>query len=169
VHVELSVEQNCVGGAIEACCRVHLFSLLSLPIINDAGFRGGRRTPPPMTNTFRLGAARRSALYAATSVLLVIQDLPKKTLGRSTTLVVLGLFPRPPLGCNDRGRFGLSSRGLTVGDPTAVESQWNTDRQVNARHRFAREILCRKNHQIRLTSIEIVCIGHDIAFVLASA
>jgi hypothetical protein len=36
---------------------------------------------------------------------------------------------------------------------------------VNARNRFAREILRCKNHQIRLASSEIVSIGHDIAFV----
>jgi hypothetical protein len=31
-----------------------------------------------------------------------------------------------------------------------MEPQWNTDRQVNAGDKFAREILRRKNHQIRL-------------------
>ena len=46
-----------------------------------------------------------------------------------------------------------------------MEPQWNAGWQVNARHRFAREILRGKNHQIRLASIEIVSIGDDIAFV----
>ena len=50
-----------------------------------------------------------------------------------------------------------------------MEPQWNAGRQVNARNRFAREILRCKNHQIRLASIEIVSIGDDIAFVFAGA
>jgi hypothetical protein len=48
-----------------------------------------------------------------------------------------------------------------------MKSQWNADRQVNARNRFAPEILRCKNHQIRLASIEIVGVGHDITFVFA--
>ena len=48
-----------------------------------------------------------------------------------------------------------------------MEPQWNAGRQVNARNRFAREILRCKNHQIRPAPIEIVSIGHDIAFVFA--
>jgi hypothetical protein len=44
---------------------------------------------------------------------------------------------------------------LTVGDPTAMEAQWHAGRQVNARNRFAREILRGKNHQIRPAAIEI--------------
>ena len=66
-------------------------------------------------------------------------------------------------------RFGLPNRALTVGDPAAMEPQWNADWQVNARNRFAREILRCKNHQVRPTSIKIVSIGHDIAFVFAGA
>jgi hypothetical protein len=50
-----------------------------------------------------------------------------------------------------------------------MEPQWNADRQVNARNRLAREILRCKNQQIRLAPIEIVSIGHDIAFVFAGA
>jgi hypothetical protein len=40
---------------------------------------------------------------------------------------------------------------------------------VNARNRFPYEILRCENHQIRLASIEIVSIGHNIAFVFAGA
>ena len=40
-----------------------------------------------------------------------------------------------------------------------------TGRPVNACNRFAREILRRKNHQIRVAPIEIVSKGPDIAFV----
>jgi hypothetical protein len=50
-----------------------------------------------------------------------------------------------------------------------VETQRHADRQVNARNRFARENLRCKNHQIRRAPIEIVSIGHDIAFVFAGA
>ena len=64
-------------------------------------------------------------------------------------------------GNNDRSRFGLPNRALTVGDPAAMEPQWNADWQVNARNRFAREILRCKNHQVRPTSTKIVSIGHD--------
>ena len=38
---------------------------------------------------------------------------------------------------------------------------------MNARNRFAREILRCKNHQIRPAPIQIVSIGHEIAFVFA--
>jgi hypothetical protein len=47
-----------------------------------------------------------------------------------------GVMPRP---VPRRGHYYL-----TVRDPTAVEPQWNADRQVNARNRFGREILRRK-------------------------
>ena len=57
-----------------------------------------------------------------------------------------------------------AQQGLTVGDPTAMEPKWNADRQVNARNRFAREILRCKNHPIRPAPIEIVSIGHEIVF-----
>jgi hypothetical protein len=50
-----------------------------------------------------------------------------------------------------------------------MKSQWNADRQVNARNRFAPEILRCKNHQIRPAPIQIVSKGHDIAFVFAGA
>ena len=50
-----------------------------------------------------------------------------------------------------------------------MEPQWHADRQVNARNRFAREILRRKNYQIRPAAIEIVRIGHEIAFVFDGA
>jgi hypothetical protein len=50
-----------------------------------------------------------------------------------------------------------------------MEPQWNADRQVNARNRFARKILRCKNHQIRPAPIEIVSIGQQIAFVFAGA
>jgi hypothetical protein len=46
-----------------------------------------------------------------------------------------------------------------------MEPPWNADRQVNARNRFAREILRCKNHQIRAAPIEIV----SKAFVFAGA
>ena len=62
-------------------------------------------------------------------------------------------------------RFGLPNRALTVGDPAAMEPQWNADWQVNARNRFAREILPCKNHEIGPAAIEIVSKGHNIAFV----
>ena len=48
-----------------------------------------------------------------------------------------------------------------------MEPQRNADRQVNAGNRLACEILRCQNHQIRLAPIEIVSIGHDIAFVFA--
>ena len=50
-----------------------------------------------------------------------------------------------------------------------MEPQWNADRRVNARNRFAREVLRCKNHQIRPAPIEIVSIGREIAFVFAGA
>jgi len=40
---------------------------------------------------------------------------------------------------------------------------------VNARNRFAREILRCKNYQIRPDPIEIVSIGYEVSFVFAGA
>jgi predicted SnoaL-like aldol condensation-catalyzing enzyme len=50
-----------------------------------------------------------------------------------------------------------------------MKSQWNADRQVNARNRFVPEILRCKDHQIRPAPVQIVSKGHDIAFVFAGA
>jgi len=68
-----------------------------------------------------------------------------------------------------RDDFRSVRQGLTVRDPTAMEPQWNADRQKNARNRFACEILRCKNHQIRPPPIEIVSIGQEIAFVFVGA
>ena len=51
--------------------------------------------------------------------------------------------------------MGPTQERLTVGDPTAMEPQRNADRQVDARNRFAGEILRCKNHQIRAAPTEI--------------
>jgi hypothetical protein len=60
-------------------------------------------------------------------------------------------------------------RGLAVGDPAAMEPQWNANWQVNARNRCAREILRCKNYQICPAAIEIVSICHDIAVIFTGA
>jgi DNA-binding CsgD family transcriptional regulator len=57
------------------------------------------------------------------------------------------------------------SGDLRVRDPAAMKTQGNQDRQVDASHRLAGEILGAEDHQVSRATVGIVHEGHDVAVV----
>jgi DNA-binding CsgD family transcriptional regulator len=81
------------------------------------------------------------------------------------------IFPR--LGITSRAALRdaldplqeTDSGDLRVRDPAAMKTQGNPDRQVNAGHRLAGEVLRAEDHQVSRASVGIVDEGHDVAVV----